>query len=1114
MKKFLIIFGLVLGFASAVYADGYFCCSGSKEECCAVKGKMYCPNDNSCRTRCPKVTPPECIGGCINPEGVCCAWCPSMEVCEAMGKCQKIVDGCYQCVECPEPNPCTENQCMNEDGVCCDSCPRVCPEGECLVNVDGCYQCGECDTETTDTTSTETEGCDVPMVDKWLGDCCDEGTRPCCPSKEDCSCYPTKDNCECEPPKKVSSEGVCCDENWVFVTDIDCMRDGLCYLENDGCPICIECSGEPTETEQMETETCTNCGDDTPTPPIPPTPTPDDDDDDIVVDDDDDPTDPTNNPEGDDDDTPTPPIPPTPTPDDDDDEPTNSDEPCERKDPCLRDEDCCGEICFEQHCCDAGTYTGTTEACVAAQRCYNYNDGCPRCDPCDDYEEVGNCGLFALELTTYEENCLEEMGWYTKGLALPGDVRAEMFGTGQWYQLGSEINITTPEGNRIARLGYEESESCPSLGHFNSTKQNGKNIVDACCPSGEGVACSSASLTCCKNAKKIPDGKRTTCSDPYGGTLTTFHVCCSSEDSTLIEKPRGSGQYVCCSEDEDAVLVQGGKEDEYMCCKKGSKAYFDGLFNQCCEKNVVNSGGKYVCCDNADDEVFKRHSKMETSWSCCRQDYNLCEKTYANGVTITNCCQACDEKGGCCKEKNVCGYGDNAVCCTEDEKCCDGVCKPKYLQSVQKDGTKGYACCDEETYIQKAEHSTRGVEACCSDGGTAFVTYPWDRSASSSYWFEPHPEYGMTDNYSNCCIHSLVNNVYGGQDCCTPIIDSRTGKLIEQIPMPVKGSTFERCCPKGGSAYYTGTVEILNEDTGEKENYPTGRCCDVGNVVVNDEYGGYYCCDVSEGSGFANIEVQGAPEEGFETCCAYNGEKKPEAYWTGFMPQCCYGTVYETKEGVFECCEDGKNVVDVVGENIPENQPKKLCCPSYEYNGEKNAGKAYWNGDMTACCSGEIYPNADGTYRCCPIASKYNYEMKEAKYDDYSVLSPCTIVSTGEYMCCECDGEKIFDFKSLTCVDCPEGSVKADCYRCVTKKRVVSNWSNGTWTDGTERDMCYFFRKGEHVSCVDYSINKTECSNVLGGVTSYNGTSCDVCPEGKTHFYNIDDNCTTETGCR
>ena len=146
MKKFLIIFGLVLGFASAVYADGHFCCGGgkTKEECCAERGKVYCENENVCRTRCRDVTPPECIGRCINPKGECCLWCPTAEVCTRMGKCQKIVNGCYDCVECPEPNPCPAPKCTNEDGVCCDSCPRVCPEGECLVNLDGCYTCGSC----------------------------------------------------------------------------------------------------------------------------------------------------------------------------------------------------------------------------------------------------------------------------------------------------------------------------------------------------------------------------------------------------------------------------------------------------------------------------------------------------------------------------------------------------------------------------------------------------------------------------------------------------------------------------------------------------------------------------------------------------------------------------------------------------------------------------------------------------------------------------------------------------------------------------------------------------------------------------------------------------------
>ncbi|MBO7332394.1 MAG: hypothetical protein J6U64_01870 [Alphaproteobacteria bacterium] len=84
MKKFLIIFGLVLGFASASYSAGDICCGEDKETCCAAYGRVYCPDENVCRTRCRGVPPPACIGGCINPEGMCCDWCPSAEVCAKM----------------------------------------------------------------------------------------------------------------------------------------------------------------------------------------------------------------------------------------------------------------------------------------------------------------------------------------------------------------------------------------------------------------------------------------------------------------------------------------------------------------------------------------------------------------------------------------------------------------------------------------------------------------------------------------------------------------------------------------------------------------------------------------------------------------------------------------------------------------------------------------------------------------------------------------------------------------------------------------------------------------------------------------------------------------------
>ena len=83
--------------------------------------------------------------------------------------------------------------------------PRVCSEGQCLVNIGGCYEYGtDCGNKGYDNEITETEGnnCAVHLVGKWLGECCDEGIRLCCPTSEDYDCYPTKGNCKCEPPKK------------------------------------------------------------------------------------------------------------------------------------------------------------------------------------------------------------------------------------------------------------------------------------------------------------------------------------------------------------------------------------------------------------------------------------------------------------------------------------------------------------------------------------------------------------------------------------------------------------------------------------------------------------------------------------------------------------------------------------------------------------------------------------------------------------------------------------------------------------------------------------------------------------------------------------------------
>ena len=69
MKKFLIVFGLILSMTSLAYAT-MFCCppEKTKEQYCSERGKLYCENDGKCRTRCRNVVADKtasnfCVGG-------------------------------------------------------------------------------------------------------------------------------------------------------------------------------------------------------------------------------------------------------------------------------------------------------------------------------------------------------------------------------------------------------------------------------------------------------------------------------------------------------------------------------------------------------------------------------------------------------------------------------------------------------------------------------------------------------------------------------------------------------------------------------------------------------------------------------------------------------------------------------------------------------------------------------------------------------------------------------------------------------------------------------------------------------------------------------------------
>ena len=1130
MKKSLVALLLIMGFASTVYA-GSFCCGDgkTKEQCCAERGKIYCPSDETCRTQCLNVTEPDCIGGCINPEGVCCDWCPSIEVCKRMNKCQQIVDGCYECVDCPVPNPCTKDQCMNEEGICCDECPRVCPEGECLVSVDGCYECAPCKGPTPPTpddddddddddgnsgngvSGEEGDGsddnyeppcgeCEVcengicvnKMVKKWTGECCEEEGDTCCPLTEDCACYPTRSDC--------------------LNANCPVLYPCRCFCMYTGCSLI-------DENKNPKPHAIVDCYD-------------------------------TRFPDGD---------------------------------------------CFD---CVRDIASGNPHIC--------------ECE--EGYTEVLN------------ECCLSEL---------------------------------VCKNSRKETCCPEDRPECVSTE---------KDII--CCPKDRGCQTEDGTPFCCEEGLKCVDG---TCCPEYtngeGKTVVStvywieeMPICCNGQ----VYEPYGEGT---------------GKEKGHECC---TDEYMDGVDT----------------CGNGVAEII-----------------NPKENGYK-----TTCCPYYKNEDGTCNKK-VAAYmnGNNIYCC-----------KNVYTSSVQKDGTKYYGCCEEESYIQKAEHSTRGVEACCSEGGTAFVTYPWNSTASSSYWFETHPEYGMTDNYSNCCKHSLADNAYGGQDCCTPtsVYDTATSSYVyvETTATTVKDYDFEICCPEGREAYYTGTVSVTNDDTGESKTYPKGACCGKDEVVLKygkyNNVNNYTCCDVSEDSNYVRVAVQGAPEDGFEVCCekytSYSsGEGTiPEAYWNGSSGSCCNGTVYQSKEGVWRCCEDtittggyyahpygqsvcsvenaasggdtldccprymgikgrgvkeavsysydgtstGENsvyccngevyhssnngdtyknygccsenygtlrddyvpassaeqvasltgkgytceqysetsyscwrswselevegkittvigipegrktqtccaeaeytqtknetdnaneytehalagaywngsqsnccygtiydrlkdetlsdawgccnewddmkVVDVAGTGIPTNKPHKLCCSYYDDEGVKKPGKAYWNGSYSDCCHGDIYDNGDGTYHCCTVPYKYNFKTKTRKSDE---KGNCSVVLSGEYTCCPCEGEKIWDYESEKCVDCPEGE-KANCYECIaTATQTGSTYGGCPYYSSSSSDVvCFTITSGQHVSCTDYSTGSTDnCGTVSSG------TLCMVCPEGETFYMDFSNN-SFDYGC-
>ena len=593
------------------------------------------------------------------------------------------------------------------------------------------------------------------------------------------------------------------------------------------------------------------------------------------------------------------------------------------------------------HCC-GGTVYQTKFTDSSTKTCCNH-----------EFDEEGNVTRYysVAEILGAPEETDERMCCATYGDA-PGKYKS----TAYWSydrayccQGEAYIDYTDPEGNDYYGCRLETK---------GPDKKN-KLLVPVGAPDeDEKICCSTEEY-----------GKNPTA---YWNTQYNYGVCCKGE----VYQPSPT-TYGCCrtSENEEhaegdnvVVSVVGAPEEGYSAC---CTVYKNGQGELSTPEAYWNGNGA-SCCQGYVYEPYGEGTGQEKGYGCCTNTYSESATTCGYGVTeIINptddgyknlCCTYYKEEDGTC-DTTASAYasGRYTYCC-----------QTTYISSIQDDGTKYYGCCDDEDYIKTAESSTRGVQACCPEGGTAFVFRPWSSYAYDVYWEDVDPEYGYTYEWSSCCQHDLANNAYGGKDCCTPSTkyDSATGTYlpVENVPTKVVDYDFEICCPKGASARYNGTTSETNSDTGISQIYPRGACCGENEVVLKyykngDDPAGYECCNVSEGSNRVRVAVQGAPEEGFEKCCEkYTNEQgqiiEPEAYWNGSGGSCCNGTVYETGNGEYACCAGTKNdqptktgykVVSVLG---APGDGYYACCQYGEISdGSIATPTAYWSGTRAECCA-------------------------------------------------------------------------------------------------------------------------------------------------------------------
>jgi hypothetical protein len=353
-----------------------------------------------------------------------------------------------------------------------------------------------------------------------------------------------------------------------------------------------------------------------------------------------------------------------------------------------------------------------------------------------------------------------------KGLA--GSLAAGLVVAGVEEAEAAQLCRRKPNGTRCRECGVCRNETC---------------VVDATVRCAGCQRCHADSLTCratddaCATCEKCErDGSEYRCKPLK---CTDKQRCCNhrciSEDHCCTGRdcPEcGTCERGRCRRAPETEGQRCGTRDCHV-CKNGE------CVNQTNNANCFDGNGQ--CCDG----VCCAAGKSCCGHSCC-----------TTGLCLGDVC--CDPRGFsatgadiCCPFGPPCGEGNNARCCQEGERCCEGRCQ---LGSCECGGGNDDFHCPDDTCCSLPE-------VCSNDGCCDLTTTEW------------------------CC----ANPGYHGGNCDGPCCDGETERCCGNDSI---GETW--CCPKvntaGGGVAFNCVFS------------PMGSCCPPAFPQAEAIDGDTYCC--------------------------------------------------------------------------------------------------------------------------------------------------------------------------------------------------------------------------------------------------------------------------------